>query len=85
MIIFDWQGKTLSIKIDYGIFIGQRSYELRNDLNEIDATLRALRLNDEMDSKLKKIHEKAYEKGWNDHKKKQPKQDYFDFGWEPMK
>jgi len=85
MIKFNWDGKKLQIDINYGSLLGERSYDLRNDLDVIDSTLRAIHLNNEMNSKLKKIHQKAYEKGWEDHKKKQPKEDYFDFGWELMK
>jgi len=85
MIKFEWNGRKLIVDINYGSLLGKRTYELRNDLDEIDATLRVIHLNDELDRRLKEIHEKAYKKGWEDHKKKQPKETYFDRGWEPMK
>lgn len=72
-------GVKLVIKVTVFVpYVGERVFTFDWECsNETYAGLLASRFSDAMESRISHIRREAYERGWNDHKKRKPREEYF--------
>lgn len=82
MITLKREGTKVRLEFDSGLKIERNVFIFEWECGqEYAAELLTKQLTDNMHGRIEKIRREAYEKGFEDHKKRQPKEEWFSKWW----